>query len=1032
MHAISVVIPAFNAGVWLPETTAKIHAAVAKAKITDYEIIIVNDGSTDGTRETLAAMQKVDKHLVVVQLAKNEGRFLARKAGIKRATKEYVLFVDSRVHVDEGSLAYVVRQMKKNPELQAWNGHVRIRLDWNIFARFWDAVTFIAWRRYLRRPRLVQYGIEDFDYYPKGTGFFLAPRKLLMSYINAFKAQIDDLHFVSDDTALLRNIARDVKITIAPEFSCLYFSRDRLRPFIVHTLHRGTFFVDGFLQRGNRFFVPLIGFLILSPLALVALCVWPVPIITLGLIGWLLELLAALLLGVPAASALSFWLLTPVFALLYGLGIWRGVYMLLRQKPFVRTLQGFILQHRSGVSFAAASTVYALCTLFYMGGAATHCTQSLLSFPGDNTAGLIALFSINNHSPWFGHTQVFSYPYGENLWQPTQVTAQALFIPFWLLAKLAGPVCAFNLLGIIGFMSAALTMFGFMRWLLRGRSMVAMVAGFAVAFTPYLQIKTGVHISYIYEAVFIAAIWFFFLLWQQPRLKWALLLGLSVALFAYTDGYFILLGGVLVAALLLSTLVYQWWVDGRRITAEFGRRLKLLAVSAAALVVLLLPVLYVFATSSRAINGALASTRDSIKREAQVYGARPLEYLVPNAFNPLTNHIYGDYVQRNNHGSNPSENVLSLSLTMLTLTIILLAALWRSRRRKQPLLTGLRFPPSFLVFVFATIFVAALLCSFPPKAGPLRLPSDVIIHFVSLWRVFARLSVIVNIALVVLGSLGLAVLVERIRGRGRQIALCLLVFALLFAEYLTFTPPRPVSGYKNVPQLYYWLHTQPQYKAIAEYPLDEFAASGYPVFYNTYQRIDGKELLNGIISNKDAELARLAVRDLQAPQAVPGLRTLGIDFVVVHMKTPPGDIPGLKLVHQSPEPVLSDTVWGYAVLPGSKALYVAIPTQGFHAPVIISAIHELQEVGHDGVLSFRALSGHGTEQRVVVTLTAKALAAGGQATRIVQGSSDIWQGIVPAAGTTISFEADPHEAVHILPVNPKTDATLWLSDFDVR
>ncbi len=331
MHAISIIIPSYNAAVWLPETVELLTKALHKAAITDYEIIIVNDGSSDTTKTVLADMQRADRHIVAIN-QENKGRFLARKVGIKRASKEYVLFLDSRVYVDEGSLAYVKEQIAQNPKLIAWNGHVRIKLGWNVFARFWQAVTFIAWRRYLRRPKLVQFGIEDFDYYPKGTGFFLAPRALLERYIDAFKANIDDFKFVSDDTALLRGIAEEVKITIAPEFSCLYHSRDTLSAFIKHTLNRGTFFVDGFLQPGNRFFFLLIGFLIATPLGIIALCIWPLYILGALLMLWALGFLAALVLGVPLASAASFWLVSPLFAVLYGLGIWRGVAMLIRQK----------------------------------------------------------------------------------------------------------------------------------------------------------------------------------------------------------------------------------------------------------------------------------------------------------------------------------------------------------------------------------------------------------------------------------------------------------------------------------------------------------------------------------------------------------------------------------------------------------------------------------------------------------------------------------------------------------------------------
>lgn len=331
MHAISIIIPSYNAAGWLPKTTAKLKIALQKAHIEDYEIIIVNDGSTDNTKDVLASLVKQEPRIIPIN-QENKGRFLARKAGIERASKEFVLFLDSRIFTDENSLVYAKEQMQRNPELVAWNGHVRIKLGWNIFARFWDAVTFIAWRRYLRKPKLTQYGIEDFDYYPKGTTFFLAPRVVLKKHIDAFRSQIQDYRFVSDDTALLRGVAKDVRITISPGFSCLYHSRDKMSAFVKHTLNRGTFFVDGFLRPGNRFFPLLIAFLIISPLSIIALFVWPMFILGAFLAVWVCELLIAISLGVPLASALSLWMLTPVFAVLYGLGIWRGVFMLLGQK----------------------------------------------------------------------------------------------------------------------------------------------------------------------------------------------------------------------------------------------------------------------------------------------------------------------------------------------------------------------------------------------------------------------------------------------------------------------------------------------------------------------------------------------------------------------------------------------------------------------------------------------------------------------------------------------------------------------------
>jgi hypothetical protein len=693
----------------------------------------------------------------------------------------------------------------------------------------------------------------------------------------------------------------------------------------------------------------------------------------------------------------------------------------------------FAIKHRTLVSFGAAFVAYSLCTLFYMGGAATSCTESLLSFPGDNTAGLIAMYSIDNHDPWFGFTNVYSYPYGEVLGQPTHITAQVLFVPFWALAKVFGPICGFNVLTMIGFMSAALTMFAFVRWLFGGKFFVALLAGFAVAFTPYLQTKTGVHMSYVFEAEFIAIIWLFMLFWKQPSIKRATLAGLALAICAYTDGYFILMGSVLAVALVLGALAHDYFKAGRKVSDELKQRIKYLCVAAIAAFVFMVPVAYIMYNSAGQINQSLTSTRDTISNEAQVYGARPLEYLLPNPLNPLLSKVFGDYKSRDNHGSNPAENLLSLSWVMMALAAYFVVRVYKDRAKKKALkAVSAKFDARFIAILFGTVFVIMLLVSLPPKLGPIPTPTYVVIHIVDLWRVFARLSVLANIALVVLASGGFILLLERIKSNPKRYALIAAAFVLIFVEYLTFTPPRPVGGYDKVPELYRWLHTQKAYSEIAEYPLDEFAASGNPVFYDTYQRIHGKKLLNGVISSDDAIFARLALRDLNRAQTVPGLRALGIDFITIHSPTNPGTFPGLTLRHVSNESILTtdgkpNKVWGYSVDPGAKAAYVVAPVAGFHAPIKDGPVHQTQEMGTDGVLSIRPLMKNVTKKETVaVTLDAQAVAKKGEAIRIVQGKTVLWTGTIPTVRTTISFAAKPQEDIHIIADKPTTDAVLMI------
>lgn len=325
---LSVVIPAYNVESWIGPTIAKLEAALQTAGLGKVEIIIVDDGSQDATAEKIRQLQKRSKHRIVLIEQDNQGRFLARKNGVIATKYATIFFLDSRVWTDVGSLKYVIDQQREHPDRRVWNGHVNVAKEGNIIARFGDAVTFIGWRRYFGNPRLTSYGLKDFDYYPKGTGFFLVPREVIIKSIAWFESVTTDIKNSSDDTLLIRNIAKDHAIWLSPEFSCTYHARTTLKAFIKHTYFRGQFFIDGFLRKGTRFYYPLLIFLALCPIILAAVIVWPlfiIPLIGAAVFLWFAGLLVALMLKVYYKDSLSLWLLSPVFAVAYGAGLWRGV-----------------------------------------------------------------------------------------------------------------------------------------------------------------------------------------------------------------------------------------------------------------------------------------------------------------------------------------------------------------------------------------------------------------------------------------------------------------------------------------------------------------------------------------------------------------------------------------------------------------------------------------------------------------------------------------------------------------------------------
>ena len=120
---VSVLIPCFNEGPRLRET---LHAALA-LRWSDWEVIAINDGSSDDTGAQLEAMAAIHPRLRVVHLASNQGKALALRAGALLARHELLLCIDADALLDPRAVGWMVRHFQRDPLLGAVAGNPRIR-----------------------------------------------------------------------------------------------------------------------------------------------------------------------------------------------------------------------------------------------------------------------------------------------------------------------------------------------------------------------------------------------------------------------------------------------------------------------------------------------------------------------------------------------------------------------------------------------------------------------------------------------------------------------------------------------------------------------------------------------------------------------------------------------------------------------------------------------------------------------------------------------------------------------------------------
>jgi glycosyltransferase involved in cell wall biosynthesis len=323
--SLSVVIPVFNGAGWIGRCLTHLAVAIEAAQLAAAEVLVIDDGSTDGTLSEAAEALGSHPSIVFRTFSQpNSGRFAARRLGLDNAEHDFVLFIDTRVFIEPTALAFVAPLLDHGDQ-GVWTSHVEAATVENPIAGFWQAIEHIAWRRYFKRPRTMSYGIDEFDYFPKGTTALIAPKAMLLAAFDAFDPTVTDWHKVNDDTALLRFVAERTPINISPEYASTYNARATFGAFVKHAEHRGTVLIDGYLRKGTRFAGPIVGVLAATPVSIWFVLRHPVRAALLGGAGSVAAAAGARLLGVRKADARILGTLAVPFGFAYLTGMWRGV-----------------------------------------------------------------------------------------------------------------------------------------------------------------------------------------------------------------------------------------------------------------------------------------------------------------------------------------------------------------------------------------------------------------------------------------------------------------------------------------------------------------------------------------------------------------------------------------------------------------------------------------------------------------------------------------------------------------------------------
>ena len=164
---ISIVTTLYHSAPYLQEFYERSRRAAEKIT-TDYEILLVNDGSPDNSLERALTIQKQDSRVVVIDLSRNFGHHRAMMTGLSYARGEYIFLLDGDLEEepewlltfyealrrDSLDVVYGVQERRKGDLFEQWSGALFYKL-FNVFSNTPipanSVIARLMTRRYVRQ-----------------------------------------------------------------------------------------------------------------------------------------------------------------------------------------------------------------------------------------------------------------------------------------------------------------------------------------------------------------------------------------------------------------------------------------------------------------------------------------------------------------------------------------------------------------------------------------------------------------------------------------------------------------------------------------------------------------------------------------------------------------------------------------------------------------------------------------------------------------------------------------------------------------
>jgi len=236
----SIIVPVYNAENVLAECIKSLINQDYPKK--DYEIIMVNDASTDGSKKIIQKYRQVK----LIDFPKNQGRVIAREAGAKAARFGMIALTDSDCRAGRDWLKEANRHDEKTMIGVTVNEKER---------SFSDRFFYLLREKYYNWPdKPVYLNKENYDRLPTGTDNLIIDKKIFLEFSPKEKGA-----FVSDDTLMIANIMKKHRILLLPNANVTHLERHGLKDLFIQWFRRGGRFWQYFIkEKHNEWKVALI------------------------------------------------------------------------------------------------------------------------------------------------------------------------------------------------------------------------------------------------------------------------------------------------------------------------------------------------------------------------------------------------------------------------------------------------------------------------------------------------------------------------------------------------------------------------------------------------------------------------------------------------------------------------------------------------------------------------------------------------------------------------------------------------------